>query len=45
MLNIFNGKKTLPEYKLKPPANGKLESLTATKDVGILSIRTPQTES
>lgn len=34
MLNIFRGKQLSPDYKLKPPQNGVLESITATKDVG-----------
>ncbi len=36
MLNIFRGKQLSPEYKLKPPPNGELQSITATKEVGLL---------
>ena len=33
MLNIFRGKKRPPVYRTVPPPNGKLEILTAHKEV------------
>ena len=35
MLNIFRKKRSSPEYKLKAPPSGKLQSITATEDVGM----------
>lgn len=35
MLNIFLKRKALPEYKLVPPANGKLEEIIVKEDVGL----------
>ena len=35
MLNIFNGKQKSPNYRLKNTSRGDLQSITATKDVGV----------
>ena len=35
MLNIFNGKTSLPKYKLATPLKGKLETMTVHKDVSL----------
>ena len=35
MLNIFRGKQSSPNYRIKPPANGELQSITVTEDVGL----------
>lgn len=34
MLNIFLGRKALPDYKLVPPANGQLEKIIVKEEVG-----------
>lgn len=34
MLNVFLGRKALPDYKLVPPANGQLEQIIVKEDVG-----------
>lgn len=36
MLNIFLGRKPLPEYKLKEPADGQLQEIIVKEDVGCL---------
>lgn len=36
MLNIFNGRNPSPQYRLAAPPNGKLQSMTVHKEVGIL---------
>ena len=33
MLNIFRGRRKSPNYRLKAPPNGEVQTLTATKDV------------
>lgn len=34
MLNIFLGRKPLPEYKLSQPADGQLQEIIVKEDVG-----------
>lgn len=34
MLNIFLGRKPLPNYRLVEPSSGKLETITVKEDVG-----------
>lgn len=36
MLNIFLGRKPLPEYKLVPPPNGQLQEIIVKEEVGTL---------
>lgn len=36
MLNIFLGRKPLPEYKLKEPASGQLQEIIVKEGVGYL---------
>ena len=37
MLNIFNGQKTIPNYRIAAPVSGEFETLTIHEDVGMLS--------
>jgi phenylalanyl-tRNA synthetase beta chain len=37
MLNIFLGRKPLPEYKLVPPPNGQLQEIIVKEEVSISS--------
>lgn len=45
MLNIFRGKKLSPNYQAVPPANGKLEVLTARQEVSKDQIQTYEEEA
>lgn len=45
MLNIFRGKKLSPNYQAVPPANGKLEVLTAHQEVSKDQIQTYDEEA
>ena len=33
MLNIFNGRKSLPKYRLATPTNGEYQTMTVHEDV------------
>ena len=35
MLNIFNGKTSLPNYKLATPLNREMQTMTVQKDVSL----------
>lgn len=43
MLNIFNGRKPLPKYRLIAPQSGEYQTITVHEDVG-LSFCTPDLE-
>ena len=38
MLNIFLGRKPIPNYRLVEPANGQLETLTVKEDVSTIVV-------
>ena len=39
MLNIFLGRKPIPNYRLVEPANGQLETVTVKEDVSTTAVR------
>lgn len=38
MLNIFLGRKPIPNYRLVEPANGQLETVTVKEDVSATAV-------
>jgi nucleoid-associated protein YgaU len=44
MLNIFNGKTPVPKYRLEAPANGELQTLTVSPEVGHAPMSWPKAD-